>query len=133
LLGQSHLWETLTNEYHAMLCELPMPHGGLFVWLEAQLHEHGPVNWTALRAEIAGQSFEPLALRLMSGPTAPSEHSEEAAQELNNVLLRLSVDRIDAEMKDIAPLVAEAAMGQRYRALDARRKVLQAQIAALKM
>jgi len=49
------------------------------------------------------------------------------------VLLRLSVDRIDAEMKDIAPLVAEAAMGQRYRALDARRKVLQAQIAALKM
>ena len=133
LLGQSHLWETLTNEYHAMLCELPMPHGGLFVWLEAQLHEHGPVNWTALRAEIAGQSFETLALRLMSGPTAPSEHSEEAAQELNNVLLRLSVDRIDAEMKDIAPLVAEAAMGQRYRALDARRKVLQAQIAALKM
>ena len=133
LLGQSHLWESLTDGNHAMLCELPMPHGGLFVWLEAQLHEHGPVNWTALRAELAGQAFETLALHLMSGPTAPSEHSEEAAQELNNVLLRLSVDRIDAEMKDIAPLVGEAAMGQRYRTLDARRKLLQAQIAALKM
>ena len=133
LLGQSHLWESLTDGNHAMLCELPMPHGGLFVWLEAQLHEHGPVNWTALRAELAGHAFETLALHLMSGPTAPSEHSEEAAQELNNVLLRLSVDRIDAEMKDIAPLVGEAAMGQRYRTLDARRKLLQAQIAALKM
>ncbi len=133
LLGQSHLWESLTDGNHAMLCELPMPHGGLFVWLEAQLHEHGPVNWTALRAELAGQAFETLALHLMSGPTAPSEHSEEAAQELNNVLLRLSVDRIDAEMKDIAPLVGEAAMGQRYRTLDARRKLLQAQIAAQKM
>ena len=136
LLGQSHLWETLTNEYHAMLCELPMPHGGLFVWLESQLHEHGPVNWTALRAEVVGQAFETLALHLMSGPTAhtaPSEHSEEAAQELHNVLLRLSVDRIDAEMKEIAPSVAEATMGQRYRALDARRKALQLEISALNM
>jgi DNA primase len=133
LLGQSQLWETLTNEYHAMLCELPMPHGGLFVWLESQLHEHGPVNWTALRAEVVGQAFETLALHLMSGPTAPSEHGEEAAQELHNVLLRLSVDRIDAEMKEIAPSVAEAAMGQRYRALDARRKALQLEISALNM
>jgi hypothetical protein len=69
----------------------------------------------------------------MSGPTAPSEHGEEAAQELHNVLLRLSVDRIDAEMKEIAPSVAEATMGQRYRALDARRKALQLEISALNM
>ena len=49
------------------------------------------------------------------------------------MLLRLSVDRIDAEMKEIAPSVAEAAMGQRYRALDARRKALQLEISALNM
>ena len=38
-----------------------------------------------------------------------------------------------AQIIDLADQFAEAAMGQRYRALDARRKVLQAQIAALKM
>ena len=43
LLQHSALWDTLTAEDHCLLCAPPAPHGGLLTWLEAQLHEHGPL------------------------------------------------------------------------------------------
>jgi DNA primase len=131
LLGQSQLWETLSGEDHAMLCELPEPHGALFVWLETQLHEHGPLTWSALRADAANQAFGELALRLMSEATAAPEHGEEAALELQDVLLRLAIDRIDAEMKQIAESPPDADVGQRYRVMKDRRAPLAARLEAL--
>jgi DNA primase len=131
LLGQSQLWETLSGEEHAMLCGLPEPHGALFVWLETQLHEHGPLTWSALRPEAANQAFEALSLRLMAEASATQEHTEEAVLELQDVLLRLAIDRIDAEMKQIAESPADADVGQRYRAMKDRRVPLAARLDAL--
>jgi len=131
LLGQSHLWAALSSEDHGMLCTLPEPHGTLFVWLETQLHEHGPLTWNALRPEAVGQPFEDLALRLMSDEAATPGHNEEAVWELQDVLLRLAIDRIDAEMKQIAESPPDADVGQRYRAMKDRRAPLAAQLEAL--
>ena len=124
LLGQSQLWETLSGEDHAMLCTLPEPYGALFVWLENQLHEHGPLTWSALRAATVAQPFEDLALHLMSDSALAPSVGEESALELQAVLLSLTIDRIDAEMKEMANLPPDAAFAQRFRAMDERRKQL---------
>ena len=133
LLAQSHLWADLSNEDQAMLCEQAAPLAQLFVWLESQLHEHGPLNWTALRGEMAGQDFEDLALRLMGGATVPSEHSEEAALDLRDVLKRLSIDRLTAHMTAIAAQVADPEVRQRYRTLETRKKALIEELETVKL
>lgn len=130
LLGQSQLWEALSGEDHALLCELPPPHGALFVWLENQLHEHGPLTWSALRSEIQGQAFEDLALRLMSGPQAADESAEETMQELRNLLARMLINRIkEQETQAIAQSASDPRALERYRALQGRRRVLEQQCA----
>jgi DNA primase len=133
LLAQSHLWADLSNEDQAMLCEQAAPLAQLFVWLESQLHEHGPLNWTALRGELAGQDFEDLALRLMGGATVPSEHSEEAALDLRDVIKRLNIDRLTAHMTAIAAQVADPEVRQRYRTLETRKKVLIEELESVKL
>ena len=131
LLGQSHLWEALSGEDHSMLCELPAPHGPLFVWLESQLHDHGPLTWSALRDELSGQSFEALALRLMSGPTQPGENQEEAAPELRDLLARMLIERLkEQETHAIAASASDPSALQRYRDLQTRRKILEQQQSA---
>jgi len=133
LLAYSHLWDSLSNEDQSMLCELPAPLGELFVWLEGQLHEHGPLNWTALRSELVGQSFQDRALQLMEGPTAPSGPSEEATLDLHDVLKRLLMDRITAQMNGLAAAISDPEVQQRYRNLEARKKMLAEELEALKM
>ena len=133
LLAQSHLWANLSNEDQAMLCEQAAPLAQLFVWLESQLHEHGPLNWTALRGEMAGQDFEGLALRLMGGDTVPSEHSEEAALDLQDVLKRLRVDQLTAHMASIVAQVADPELRQRYETLKSRKKALIEELESVKL
>ena len=131
LLGQSHLWEALSGEDHSMLCELPAPHGPLFVWFESQLHDHGPLTWSALREELTGQAFEALALRLMSGPTQPGENQEEAAPELRDLLARMLIERLkEQETHAIAASASDPSALQRYRDLQTRRKILEQQQSA---
>jgi len=133
LLAQSHLWDSLSNEDHTMLCELPQPLGPLFVWLEGQLHEHGPLNWKALRSEVQGQSFEDRVLQLMDGPTTPSEHGQDAALDLRDVLMRLTVDRITTQMNALAAGINDPEVQQRYRSLETRKKSLVEELEILKM
>ncbi len=131
LLGQSHLWGALSGEDHSMLCELPSPHGLFFVWLESQLHDHGPLTWSALREELTGQTFEALALRLMSGPTQPGENQEEAAPELRDLLARMLIERLkDQETQAIEASASDPSALQRYRDLQTRRKILEQQQSA---
>ena len=130
LIGHSELWETLTNEEHALLCELPAPHGPLIAWLEAQLHEHGPLAWGALRDELQGQEIEALALRLMSDPTmlngAAGEGAGDTGEELRDLLNRMLIDRIkEQETLAIAAAVVDPAALVRYRELQARRLQLE--------
>jgi DNA primase len=130
LLVHSELWETLTNEDHALLCELPAPHGPMMAWLEAQLHEHGPLAWGALRDELQGHEAEALAQRLMSDPTVASAVAGEAVGdtgvELRDLLNRMLIDRIkEQETVAIAAASSDPSALTRYRELHARRLQLE--------
>ncbi|MEN9398389.1 MAG: hypothetical protein RLZ81_2919, partial [Pseudomonadota bacterium] len=130
LLGHSELWEGLSNEDHALLCELPPPHGPLVAWLEAQLHEHGPLAWGALRDELRGHDAEDLALRLMADPTvgvgAAGEACGDAAPELRDLINRMLIDRIkEQETQAIAQSTSDPGALARYRELHTRRLQLE--------
>ena len=58
MLTDPQSWDAPSGEEHVLLCELPVPHGPLFVWPESQLHEHGPQPWAALRSGGFGSTHE---------------------------------------------------------------------------
>jgi DNA primase len=58
LLTEPESWDRLSAEEHHLLTQKPAPHGPLFAWLEAQLHEHGPQPWAALREGLRGHPSE---------------------------------------------------------------------------
>jgi DNA primase len=58
LLTDPQSWDRLSPEEHHLLTQQPAPHGPLFTWLEAQLHEHGPQPWAALREGLRGHPSE---------------------------------------------------------------------------
>jgi hypothetical protein len=63
----------------------------------------------------------------------PSEHSEEAALDLRDVLQRLCIDRLTAEMTVIAAQVADPEVRQRYRTLETRKKALIEELESVKL
>ena len=130
LLGHSELWETLTDEDHGLLCELPAPHGPLIAWLETQLHEHGPLVWGALREELQQHEALELAVRLMADPTLSADAtggaSADSGVELRDLLNRMLVERIkEQETQAIAASTLDPAALVRYRELHARRLQLE--------
>jgi len=127
LLGDTSALEGLSAEDHAMLCELPAPHGPLFVWLERQLHEHGPQPWVALRAGLRGHEGEELAIRLMAGyELGAADETGESASELRNLLNRMLVDRlIVQETEALQAAKADPTALLRYREFYTRRRALQ--------
>jgi DNA primase len=126
LLGQSALWDLLSNEDHALLCELPAPHGPLLAWLEGQLHEHGALSWESLRETLRDEPGEELALRLMSGPSIPVEPVSESAPELRDLLNRMLIDRLkQQETEAIEASKADPQALLRYRELQTRRLQLE--------
>ena len=131
LLGNMAALEFLSAEDHALLCELPAPHGTLFTWLESQLHEHGPQPWVALREGLQDHEGETLALKLMAdhemdNPVPLSETSTE----LRNLLNRMLVERIKTQQTQaIAASKADPTTLALYRELQARRLQLEAALA----
>jgi DNA primase len=128
MLADAAAWDSLSHESHAMLCDLPQPHGPLFAWLDAQVHEHGPMPWGALREGLRGHACEALALKLMSDAHSPSP--ADSAAELADLLNRMLVERLKAqETAAIEASAADPAALERYRALQARRRELEASLA----
>ena len=128
LLSNMGAWDELSHEDHAMLCELPAPHGALFIWLDSQFHDHGPLGWSALREDLQAREFEPLALKLMSGPQAegPSERGE-STRELRALLDLMLIDRLKLlETEALADAATDPEALQRYRSLHERRRSLSA-------
>ncbi|MBK7049497.1 MAG: DNA primase [Rhodoferax sp.] len=128
LLGNMAALDGLSAEDHAMLCELPPPHGPLFVWLESQLHEHGALPWMALREGLHAHESEALALRLMREfeLTEPDDPVE-SAHELRNLLNRMLIERLKLqETQAIDDAKTDPTALQRYRELQNRRLVLEA-------
>jgi DNA primase len=123
--------ETLSEEDHSMLCELPAPHGPLFTWLESQLHEHGPQPWVALREGLREHEGEDLAVRLMSGYElgTPDDEEEDSASELRNLLNRMLVDRlIVLETEALQAAKADPTALLRYKEIYNRRRAIQSSL-----
>ena len=127
LLGDMAALEVLSAEDHTMLCELPAPHGLLFVWLESQQHEHGPQPWVALREGLRGLDGEELAVRLMTGyELGVVDDTGESMSELRNLLNRMLVERLKAqETEAIHAAKADPTALHRYREFQARRLKLE--------
>ncbi|WP_210545444.1 DNA primase [Rhodoferax sp. PAMC 29310] len=128
LLGDMAGLDLLSAEDHSMLSELPAPHGPLFMWLEADMLEHGPQPWVALREGLAGHESEELALRVMSDhESVTQEEAGDAQLELRNLLNRMLVEQLKRqETEAIEASKADPSALARYRELRDRRLLLQA-------
>ncbi|MCX7278148.1 MAG: DNA primase [Burkholderiales bacterium] len=136
LLANSSAWNDLSHEEHALLCDLPQPHGALFVWLEIQQHEHGPQTWGNLREGLRDEAFEGLALKLMSGleaspPPEPIDPDatpgREALNELKALLNLMLIDQLkQQETEALAAAATDPEALERYRAINRRRLELMA-------
>ena len=124
-----------------MLCEQPAPAGALFVWLEAQLHDHGALPWGALREGLRGAALEPFVLKLMAEAPKDSLKDElkaepnsqdavrEAQQELRALLNRMHIDRLKAlETEVIEAAKADPTQLAKYKDIVERRKKLEASL-----
>ncbi len=135
LLSNTALWDTLSHDDHAMLCEQSEPNGALFVWLEAQLHDHGALPWGALREGLRDHALEAFALKLMAETPLQDEKDEssaqsghvEAHQELRALLNRMHIECLKRlETQAIEAAKADPTALLRYRQLQARRQKLEA-------
>jgi DNA primase len=131
LLGDMASLELLSAEDHAILCSLPPPHGPLFVWLEGQLHEHGPQPWVALREGLRGLQEENIAVPLMTGfELNNTVEKDDSMSELRNLLNRMLVDRLKAqETETIQAAKSDPSALQRYREIQTRRLKLELTLA----
>jgi DNA primase len=127
LLSNMAALDVLTAEDHTMLCELPAPHGPLFVWLESQLHEHGHQPWVALREGLREHEEEEFAVRLMAGhELGTPDETDESAAELRNLLNRMLVERLKIqETEAIHASKTDPTALHRYRELLTRRLKLE--------
>ena len=128
LLDNMVILETLTAEDHTLLCDLPPPHGPLFIWLEHQLHEHGPQPWVALREGLQGHESEPFAQKLMAGhELGEPDELQESVQELRGLLNGMLIDQLKIEETlAIGAAKSDPQALHRYRELQTRRTLLEA-------
>jgi DNA primase len=98
-------WDQLSHEDHAMLTDLPEPHGPLFAWLDAQRLEYGPQPWAALREGLRDHPNEAFALAQAEFVNDPN-NDETDAVELKDVMGRL---RLDEWRKQSTALAEQAA------------------------
>jgi DNA primase len=121
LLLDNAAWDTLSNAEHHLLCELPVPHGEVFAWLDAQIHEHGAQTWGALSEGLRGHAHEGVARKLIA---AVPDDIQNDAQELRNILRDIQRKALEEEMKDLSLRAAsDPAAFARYKELMAQQKV----------
>ncbi|QCB46082.1 DNA primase [Hydrogenophaga sp. PAMC20947] len=128
LLTHASVWETLSADDHAMLAQLPGPPGDLFGWLEAQMHDHGPQPWAAMREGLRGHPHEAFACAQAEQLVGDTE-GEEETDEIREVMTRLRIERLKAQESEAIALAAQdPSQLQRYRELQAQRKALEHKI-----
>jgi DNA primase len=120
LLLDNAAWERLSGTEHHLLCELPAPHGSIFSWLDAQIHEHGAQTWGALSEGLRGHTHEALARKLV---TAVPDDIESDAQELGAILTAMQIDTENAELRELSSQIADPDKFARYKELMERRKM----------
>src|SRR5690606_5746243 len=113
LLANAAAWDRLPADDHAMLAHLPAPHGPIFAWLEAQLHEHGPQPWTALREALRGHEHEAYICAEVEQATmgaiahADLDQQDGELAELNRVIALLRIDALGAQAALLAARVQQ--------------------------
>ena len=125
LLTHADSWDRLSAPEHQVLLQLPPPHGPLFVWLESQLHEHGPQPWAAWREGLRGHPHERHAVvqinQMLDGVAADWN-------EVRNILHQLLALQLDAEKADLAARAStDPAAMQKLRELMAQTQTSKAQ------
>jgi DNA primase len=126
LLASPQAWDTLSADDHALLAHLPAPHGPVFVWLEAQLHEHGHQPWAAVREALRGHEHETFACVQVEQATLGGDPSAELS-ELNDVMHRLRRDGLVEQARQLAERVAagDASAMEDYKRVNAQLQALQ--------
>jgi len=120
LLTESQAWDKLNHDEQALLSGLPAPHGPLFVWLEGQLHEHGPQPWAALREGLREHAHEHYALNQLA---QIPQGIESDWSEVRSILAQLSRLARQTEMQELALRAStDPAALARYRELAALQK-----------
>ena len=111
-------WDTLSQAQHALLCELPAPHGAAFIWLEQQVHEHGPQPWPALREGLRDSALENWLVGLVQAVPPDMEFD---ATELSSILHEMEKAELSAQLTAMAPRVgSDPAIYERFKTLSAR-------------
>jgi DNA primase len=118
LFVEMQAWDGLSTAQHALLCELPEPHGPAFRWLEQQLHEHGPMPWSALYQALQEHPLGAwICKRVLNAPTEVIFDQAE----LDSVLRELEKLAVSQELNAIAPQVSQdPGLFERFRQLNQR-------------
>ena len=133
ILSNMALWDSISPEDQAMLCDLPAQHGQLMRWIESQFHDHGPLAWGTLQEEMQSQNFTEFAKKLMGDHvpatpgTQPDSEPDEAHQELRLLLNLMLIDRLkelETEALKMAETSQDAEALNRWRTLHQRRREL---------
>ena len=118
LFVEMQAWDRLSSMQHALLCELPDPHGSAFRWLEQQWHEHGAMPWSALYEALGDQPLRDWVSRVVLAAPAEVEFDQ---TELNSILVELEKIAVSGELSDMAPRVAQDPhLFERFRQLNQR-------------
>jgi DNA primase len=96
-------WSTLSNGDHHLLCELGEPHGPLFAWLDAHVHEHGSEPWEALRDAVAGHEFSPYLFEQAARVLPDIEHD---LDELKQILDKERERNLAEERRELSARAA---------------------------
>ena len=121
------LWNSLTNEDHAMLCEEAAPFGAFYVWLENELLVQGAFDAEKLKGLLPADSmfYSVVSTHLNASARSPAS-TEEAQTELRDVLNRMLIERIKTlETASIAAAGQDPRALARYRELQTRRLQLE--------
>ncbi|MDP4608629.1 MAG: DNA primase [Burkholderiaceae bacterium] len=133
VLTTPQAWGWLSTEEQHLLAEQDAPFGGLFTWLEAQWHDHGPQPWAALQVAMAQQPFALQAARAVEqAETLGHEDTAETEAELRELMRRMLIEHLQRLENDaIAQADTDTSALARYRDLQARRFALQAAAKAM--
>ncbi len=125
LLANAAAWDGLSADDHSLLAHLPAPHGPVFTWLEAQLHEHGAQSWAALREALRGQPFEAYVCAEVEQATIAAD-SDAELQELSGVMDLLRRDDLKARADVLAARVQQGDSGayEEFKRVSERLKTL---------
>jgi DNA primase len=96
-------WSALSNDDHHLLCDLGEPHGPLFAWLDAHIHENGPEPWAALREAVSGHESAPYLIDQAERVLPDIEHD---LDELRGILQRERERRLDEERRELSARAA---------------------------